>query len=189
MLCIIKKLQMRNIKSIFTIILILTFTNIYANKDRIERPIFFKFTFENNEIVNLKDGDSKLDLLCNEIVNRKRKLIEVELTYKTGEIVFVKYDNINLSSIKVSYKGEEINVPKNKLKKITEIHFSTLNLIWSSDNEVAFNASYFALEFEIGTVKYYDKLPRLSINFEDKKFSNCVLEKQVGQNETKMFNF
>lgn len=180
---------MKSIKSIFTIILILTCTNIYANKDRIEKPKSFKFTFENNEVVSLNFGDSKLELLCNDIVNRKRKLIEAELTYKTGEIVVVKYDQKKLSSIKISYNGEEISVPKKKLKKITEIHFPTLNLIWSSDNEVAFNSFNFALEFEIGTVKYYNKLPRLSIIFEEKKCSNCVLEKQVEQNATKMFNF
>ena len=180
---------MRNIKSILTIILILTFANIYANKDRIEKPKSFKFTFENNELVSLNSGDSKLEILCNEIVSRKRKLIEAQLTYETGEIVIAKYDGKNWSSIKISYKGEEISVPKKKLKKITEIHFSTLNLIWSSGNEVAFNASYFFLEFEVGTVKYYNKLPSLSIIFEEKKFSNCVIEKQVEENATKSFNF
>ncbi|WP_026705226.1 hypothetical protein [Flavobacterium soli] len=180
---------MRNIKPIFTIILILTFANIYANKDRIEKPESFKFVFENNEVVNLNSGDSKLKTVCDEIVSQKRKLIEAQLTYKTGEIMTAKYDGKNWSSIKISYNGEEISVPKKKLKKITEIHFSTLNLIWSSDNEVAFNSSYFFLDFEIGTVKYYNKLPSLSIIFEEKKFSNCVIEKQVEENVTKSYDF
>lgn len=64
---------MRNIKSILTFFLILNFSNIYANKDRIESPQSFKFIFDNKEVVNLKSTDSRLKKYCDEIVNRKRK--------------------------------------------------------------------------------------------------------------------
>ncbi|SDZ64053.1 hypothetical protein SAMN05444397_11271 [Flavobacterium aquidurense] len=186
---------MRNIKSILTFILVLTFANIYANKDRIERPQSFKFIFENNEVINLKSTDLKLKKYCDEIVSRKRKIVEAQLRYKTGEIITAKYDGKNWSCLKISYKNKEINVPKNILKKITQIHFSTLNLIWSSDNEVAFNSSYFFMDFEVGTVKYFNELPKLQMFFEnpmlfgDKKFSKCTIEKQVEKNATQSFDF
>jgi len=187
--------KMRNIKSIFTFILVLTFAKIYAHKDRIEKPQLFKFTFENKEVVKLNSSDPKLKIFCNEIVSRKRKLVEAQLTYKTGEIITVKYDGKNWTSIKISNKTEDIFIPKNVLKKITEIHFSTLSLLWSGDNESAFNSSYFYITFEIGTIKYFNELPSLSIFFEDpiffgdKKFSKCTIEKQVEENSTQSFNF
>lgn len=187
--------KMRNIKSIFTFILVLTFANIYAHKDRFEKPQSFKFTFENKEVVKLNSSDSKLNIFCNEIVSRKRKLVEAQLTYKTGEIITAKYDGKNWTSIKISHKAEDIFVPKNVLKKITVIHFSTLSLVWSGDNESAFNSSYFYITFEIGTVKYFNELPSLSIFFEDpmffgdKKFSKCTIEKHVEENATQSFDF
>ena len=59
---------MRNIKSILTFILVLTFANIFANKDRMERPQSFKFIFENNEVINLKSTDLKLKKYCDNIM-------------------------------------------------------------------------------------------------------------------------
>ncbi|TDP02453.1 hypothetical protein [Flavobacterium sp. 245] len=175
---------MRNIKSILTFILVLTFANIYAHKDRIEKPQSFKFTFENKEVVKLNSSDSKLKTFCNEIVSRKRKLVEAQMTYKTGEIVTAKYDGKNWTSIKISNKTEDLFVPKNVLKKITEIHFSTLSLLWSGDSEYAFNSSYFYIKFDIGRVKYFNELPSLSINFENKKYSNSEIWKKVSTNST-----
>ncbi|CAI2766885.1 hypothetical protein [Flavobacterium collinsii] len=186
---------MKNIKSILTFFLILNFVNIYANKDRIEAPQSFKFIFKNNEVIILKSTDIRLKKYCDEIVSRKRKIIEAQLRYKTGEIITAKYDGKNWSCLKIRYKNKERNVPKNILRKITQIHFSTLNLIWSSDNEIAFNSSYFLMDFEVGTVKYFNKLPNLNLLFEDsmffgnKKFSKCTLQKQVGENATQIFAF
>lgn len=170
---------MRNIKSILTIILILTFANIYANKDRIERPQSFKFTLVNNEVVKFNSTDSNLKMYCDDIVSGKIKIIEAQINYKTGEIITAKYDGKNWTSIKITYNGIEVSILKKTLKKIPEIHFSTLNLVWSSDNEVAFKSSYYMLQFEIGTVKYFNKLPSLNVNFEKRKFTNCVIWKPV----------
>lgn len=186
---------MKKIKSVLALFFILNFANIYANKDRIETPQSFIFIFDNKEVVNLKSTDSRLKKYCDEIVSRKRKIIEVQLRYKTGEIITARYDGKNWNSLKISYKDKEINVPRNILKKITQIHFSTLNLIWSSDSEIAFKSSYFFMEFEIGTVKYFNKLPSLNMFFEksmflgDNKFSKCTLQKQVAENATQSFDF
>jgi hypothetical protein len=180
---------MKNIKSILTIILILTFVNIYANKDRIERPESFKFIFENNEVVNLSPTDSNLKIYCDEIVSQKRKLIEAQLSYKTGEIVILKYNGKNWTSIKISYKNKKVSVPKKVLKKITEINFSTLNLVWASDNEVAFKSSYFFIEFDLGKVKAFNKLPYLVISFEKIKFSNCVIWNQISEKSKQWSEF
>ena len=158
-----KKQKMKNIKSILTFFLTLNFANIYANKDRIEYPQSFKFTFNNKEVVNLKSTDLKLKKYCDEIVSRKRKIIEAQLKYKTGETITAKYDGKNWSCLKIAYKNKEINVPKNILKKITQIHFSTLNLIWSSDDEIAFNSSYFYMQFNVGNLKYFNRLPSLNM--------------------------
>lgn len=180
---------MRNIKSILTIILILPFANIYANKDRIERPQSFKFTLVNNEVVNFNSTDSNLKMYCDDIVSGKIKIIEAQLNYKTGEIITAKYDGKNWTSIKITYNGIEVSIPKKTLKKIPEIHFSTLNLVWSSDNEVAFKSSYYMLQFEIGTVKYFNKLPSLNVNFEKRKFTNCVIWKPVKENAKQWSDF
>ena len=180
---------MRNIKSILTVILILTFANIYANKDRIERPKSFKFIFENNEIVSLNSSESSLETYCNEIINRKRKLIEAQLTYETGEIVTAKYNGKNWTSIIISYKEKNVFVPKKTLKKITEINFSTLNLVWSTDNEIAFYSSYFMLQFDLGKIKSFNTLPQLNINFEKMKFTNCIIWKQVAEKSRQWTEF
>jgi hypothetical protein len=181
------------LKSILMLFCTLNFA--YANKDRFEAPESFKFIFDNNQVVNLKATDLRLKKYCDEIVSKKRKILEVQVRYKTGEIVTAKYDGKNWSCLKISYKNSEINVPKNILKKITQIHFSTLNLIWASNNEVAFNSSYLKIDFQVGTVKYFNKLPNLSIIFEDpiffgnKKYSKCIIEKQVKENATQSFDF
>lgn len=139
--------------------------------------------------MTLNATDSKLESLCHEIVNGKRKLIEAQLTYKTGEIITAKYDGKNWTSLKISYKGTAINVPGKTLKKITEIHFQTLDLVWSSANEVAFNSSYFFIKFEMGTAKHFNTLPTLNINFKHRKFSNCVIWKAVEENSTQWSDF
>ena len=180
---------MRTIKSILTTILMLTFANIYANKDRIEKPKSFKFTFEKNEVINLSFSDPRLGMYCDEIVNKKKKLVEAQLTYETGEIITVKYNGKKWTSITISYKDEDLSVPKKVLKKITEIHFSTLNLDWSSDNEIAFYSSYFFIEFDLGIVKSFNKLPQLNINFEKMKFSNCVIWKPVDEKSIHVAEF
>lgn len=180
---------MKNIKIILTIILILTYVGIYAHKDRIEKPQSFKFIFENNEVVKLNSSDLQLKIICNDIVSRKRKLIEAQLTYTSGEIITAKYDGQNWTSIKISNRSENIYIPKNILKKITEIHFSTLNLLWPGEKKSAFNSSYFYIKFEIGTVKYFNELPNLSINFEKKKYSSSEIWKKVDKNSREGSNF
>lgn len=153
------------------------------------KPKTFQFTFDNNQVINLDAKDSKVKLFSDEIVAGKRKLIKAQLTFESGEVFTANYNGQKWTSIKISYKDKEASIPQEKLEKITEIHFSTLFLVWSSDSNEAFNASYFIIEFELGNTKYFDKLPRLEIGFAKQKFSHCVIWKSVKENATQWSEF
>jgi hypothetical protein len=178
---------MRHLKII--VIALLSFINLYANKDRMSLPKTFEFTYENKEFIKLDANDSKLKFYSNEIVSGKRKVSKAKITFKSGEIFTAIHNGKNWTSIIISYKEKDVAVPREKVKKISEINFTTLELVWSSNQNEAFNASYFILEFELGNIKYFDKLPRLNINFEKQKYSNCVIWNPTENNAMQWSNF
>ncbi|WP_337965811.1 hypothetical protein [uncultured Flavobacterium sp.] len=172
---------MENIKSILVILILFTSGVIYAHKDRIEVPEKFVFILKSNDVIRFESLDSKLKEFCNEIVSGKKEISEVQLYYKTGEIVTVQFDGKNWTSFKIAFKGKSLYVPQEKLKKIPEINFSTLNLFWSGESN-AFNSSHLCLRFDIGTKRLFYILPNLELHFENHKFARAEVWTQTSEN-------
>ncbi|MDA6068874.1 hypothetical protein NJT12_04495 [Flavobacterium sp. AC] len=173
---------MRNLKVFFLIFSLLAFASIYAHKDRGEYPKSVKFIFDDKETLVLNYDDSRLGNICDEIISGKRKLTEAYVTYKTGEVVNVKFDGENCTSIDIMCKNKRVFVEKNILKKIKGIHFSTLTLSWSSDYDKAFSSSYFTISFDMGTERFYDEFPNVQLFFKKQVFSNAEVWKQISKN-------
>lgn len=163
---------MRDLKLFFLILSLLTFGCIYAHKDRGEYPESIKFIFVNNEVLILSYDDSKLENICDEIISGKRKLTEVYVTYKTGEVISAKFEGENWTSISILYKNKRVFVEKNILNKIKEIHFSTLTLSWSSDYDKVFLSSYFTISFDMGSERFYDEFPNVQLFFNKQVFKS-----------------
>ncbi|MCF6132225.1 hypothetical protein [Flavobacterium wongokense] len=161
------------LKPVLLLILFLSLGNAYANKNRIERPQTYKFTLDNKEVVTFKASDPLIASYCDEIASGQIKIIEAELTYKTGEIITARYNGNDWLSINIAYNGEYATVPKMVLKKITTIRFNTLNILWGQDDKKAFEASSFFIQFEMGFVPVYQKLPKVDISFKKHIFSEA----------------
>lgn len=172
---------MKKIKRIFLIFVLFACGVIYAHKDRVEIPQRFVFILSNKEVVRFGSADSKLEEFCKEIVSGKKEISEVQLYYETGEIVTVQYDGKNWKLFKITFKGKSLYVPQDKLKKIPEIHFSTLNLFWSGESN-AFSSHYLCLRFDIGTKRSFDVLPNLELHFENRKFTKSEIWTQTSEN-------
>ena len=174
---------MKQILIILTSILTLATTNIYAHKDRIERPIEYIFIFQNNDTFTIKSqNDSLLQSINLDIVNHKRELVETQLSFETGEKIIFKYENSKMTSIRIERDNTKIFVPKETIEKITEVHFLTISLLWDGDYKKAFEASYFYIQFDMGTEKSYDKYPYVQLSFLDNEFSKSIIWRQINEN-------
>lgn len=163
--------------------LILLMTNAYAHKDRIERPIKYRFVFANQDTLFLVDTNQiLLNSINTEIINGKRKLDEIQLTFKTGELINIKYIDSKLTSIKINDSKKIAIVPKETVDKIETIHFLTIALLWDGQFEKAFGANYFIIQFDSGIKADYGKYPYIQINFSDNKFTNAIIWRQISEN-------
>lgn len=168
-------------KQIVLIIAFFICGSIYAHKDRIAIPERFVFVLSNKQIVNLKFNDSNLEKISKDIVDKKVQISEVQIYYKTGEIVTIKSDGKNWTMFKVVFKKKSLYVPQSKLVKIPEIHFSTLNLLWSGESN-AFDSHYLYFVFDIGTERSFDVFPSLELHFENLKFTRSEVWRQMSEN-------
>ncbi|TDW51349.1 hypothetical protein EV144_10121 [Flavobacterium sp. 270] len=173
--------MIKYIRQVLIILTLFSFVIVYAHKDRIEIPQSFVFTLKSKEVIRFNSSDSKLEKFCEDIVSKKVELSEVQLYYKTGEVVTVQSDGVNWTLLKITFRGKSLYVPENKIKKISEIHFSTLNLFWSGESN-AFNSHYLCLRFYIGTKRSFDVFPNLELHFENRKFSKAEVWVQTSEN-------
>lgn len=167
---------MRQIELIILTILIFATSNVFAHKDRIERPTRIQFVFDNQDTVNLTDkDDSEIKSYSQEIVDGKRKLTMAQLTFDTGETATFEYENSRLSRIKIASDKKNTTVPKETIEKIKEIHFQTIVLLWDGRDKKAFSASYYYIQFDIGTVKSYNDYPYVQLFFKKQIFSKAII--------------
>ncbi|WP_431241669.1 hypothetical protein ACQ9BO_16880 [Flavobacterium sp. P21] len=136
---------------------------------------------KNKEIVQFKSNDLKINEFCKSVVDKKIEILKAEIYFKTGETVTTEFDGINWTIFKISFKGKSLYVPQNKLQKIPEIHFSTLNLVWSGESN-AFNSHYLYLTLDIGTKSSFNVFPSLELHFENKKFARAEVWEQTSKN-------
>lgn len=189
-MCNAKTRPMRKTKYILTLIFALNFLTGFALKDRIERPTTYQFVFQNQDTIKLSNpSDSLLQTYSNDIVNRKRKLQSVKLLFATGETMTFKTNGTNWTEIKIADGNKVITIPDTTIKKISEIHFATIALLWNGNDKQAFNASYFYVRFEIGTVKDFNKYPELNLSFSRQKFSKAIVWRQISGNSKQWKDF
>jgi uncharacterized protein YxeA len=174
---------MKQILIILTSILTFATSNIYAHKERIERPTEYIFIFQNNDTIIVKSqNDSLLQSINLDIVNHRRELKETKLRFETGDEIMFEYKNAKVTSIRIENDNTKIVVPKETIEKITEVHFLTVSLLWDGNYEKAFEASYFYIQFDMGTEKSYDKYPYVQLSFSDNEFSKSIIWRQINEN-------
>ena len=172
---------MKKFKFILFTIVFFTFGAIYAHKDRVSFPEKFVFVLKSKEVVRFKSNDLKLNEFCEGVVDKKIEILKAEIYFKTGETVTIEFDGINWTIFKISFKDKSLYVPQNKLQKIPEIHFLTLNLVWSGESN-AFNSHYLYLTLDIGTKRSFNVFPNLELHFENRKFSRSEVWMQTSEN-------
>jgi hypothetical protein len=146
---------------VLAIIIVATFFN---NKERKEKPINFRFIFENGSIEDLDPESDPMEkemlkTLNDEILFGKRKLKEAYVKFENGELVTLNYSGVNLSALKVSFKNQEVLVPWKVLSKIKGIHYNTFTLLWEGRSKEALSARYFIIRFSTEAEKVFDKYP------------------------------
>ena len=172
---------MRYIKTIIAIVSVLTISNAFAHKDRIERPMSYLFIFQDNDTIILDHNDSLLKSYSDDIVNGKSDLVQAELVFETGEKIIFKKTGIQWTEINISNKNKFISIPDTTTEKISAIHFATVALVWDGRVKQAFKSSYFYIRFEMGTEKSYDKFPELRLKFSRNKFSSSIILRQINE--------
>jgi len=189
-MCNAKTRPMRKIKSILTLIFALNFLTAFAHKDRIERPTTYQFVFQNQDTIKLSNpSDSLLKSYSDDIVSGKRKLQSAKLLFATGEIMTFKNNGTNWTEIIIADDNKVITIPDTTIKKISEIHFATIALLWNGNDKQAFNSSYFYVRFDIGTVKDFNKYPELNLSFSGQKFSKAIVWRQISENSKQWKDF
>ena len=175
---------------ILPIFFLVAFIQGHAHKNRIERPQKYRFIFQTKDTVYIRSSrDSLLKVCSNDIINRKRQLIEAQLTFNTGEILTFSFDDTTCKTIRIARKKKALFVPESTTQKISEIHFQSVALLWSSHYHNAFTAANFYIAFDIGTEKLFDKYANLQLHFSENKFSKATVGKPVSENSTKSFTF
>lgn len=175
-------------KSILIFIFLFGHLTFYANKDRMSKPISFKFIYANNEIINLiNPTELEVTKYSDEIIKHEKNLIEAKIVFDTGEELTFKYNGTNWTSITIKYKRKIIYIPNKIIEKIPEVNFQSIFLVWSNEKKKAFKANYFIIEFDIGKEK--GKLTNLQISFDKRKYSSCVGLKQLSDGSTEWFEW
>jgi hypothetical protein len=173
-----------------TLVFALSFFVAVAHKDRIERPIMYQFIFQNQDTIKLSNpSDSLLKSYNDEIVNGKRKLKSAELLFATGERMTLTNDGKNWSEIIITDGKKVISIPDTTIKKISEIHFATVALLWDGNDEKAFGASYFYILFYTGTEKSFGKYPELNLSFSGQKLSGAIIWRQINETSKQWTDF
>lgn len=176
-------------KTISIVAFIFLFVTVYANKDRIERPINSRFIFQNNDTINVPNSnESLLKSIDDNIINHNKHVLEVLLDFKTGEQVILKYKNDQLISMSINYKKEKLIVPRKSIQKIPTIHFQTFALLWDGNYEKAFESGSLYTRFDIGQKKSFDKYDHLNLYFSDNKFTGGEIWKQIDEKTEQAIN-
>lgn len=164
-------------------------TNLYAHKDRIERPIHFKFIFENQETLIFKNTDKlSLDSISKKIITGEKKIVLAILSFKTGEKMEFKYVESKLDHIKIIDNKKKLIVPKLTINKLQEIHFSSIALLWDGRNKKAFSANYFIIQFNISVKLNFGKYSYVQLSYSNMKFTNAIIWRQISIN-SKQWNY
>lgn len=181
---------MRKTKTILILIFAFNFLVAFGHKDRIERPTTYLFVFLNQDTIKLSNpSDSVLKVYSNDIVNGKRKLQSAGLLFATGETMTFKNDGKNWTEIKIADGKKVIPVPDTTIKKIMEIHFATIALLWDGKDKRALSANYFYIRFDIGTEKSFGKYPYLQLSFFEKIYMKAIVWRQVSENSKQWTDF
>jgi hypothetical protein len=169
--------------------LILLVTNLYAHKDRIERPIQFKFVFDNHDSLILNDTDkSSIDSLNQMILNGEKELANAIVSFETGEQIEFKYIDSKLDGITIVYNKKVLTVPKETINKLQEVHFQSIALLWDERDKRAFSANYFMIQFDVSTKQDFGKYPYVQLNFSDLRFTNAIIWRQISENSKQWKN-
>lgn len=159
------------------ILLLYSFTELSANKDRIELPTSYSFIFQNGDTILIQNPrDSAFEKLSTDIAKGKRRLFEANLSFRTGEIIHVKYDSFKLTDFTLANKKETINIPDSVLRQLGPIHYSSLSLLWDGDERNSWNAKYAHLLFDVGNTIIDNKYPSVYLNIQNNQFSFVYLE-------------
>lgn len=177
-------------QNLFILIFLLCTLTSFANKNRIEKPQTYTFIFKNGDTVTLKNPtDSVLQVFSNDILIHKKPLNEAYLNFKTGEVLVLKTSGESWIAIKVRINNKEIEVPEGKLRKINEIHFTSIALLWNGRYESATAAQAFHIQFDIGTIKSFDKYPNLKLYFTANRFDEAEIWRQTDESTTQWSKF
>lgn len=166
------------------------FSVAFAHKDRIERPKTYQFIFQDKDTVKLDNpSDATLKIYNDDIVNGNRKLMNVQLLFATGETISMKNNGTEWTEMNITNGKKVISIPYATIKKIPQIHFMTIGLLWNGDYKRSFEANYFYIRFDIGKEKSFDQYPNLELNFSDRKYKSAEIWRQVSENAKQESNF
>lgn len=167
----------------YTLLLLLLFSVVsaHAHLNRSEKPKSMIFIFQNKDTLRLNNADDSLRKAYNHyIIQQRKKLREVRLTFEAGETLTVTADKHKWTAIKITDGKHEVSIPDSTLRKLTEIHFATLSLVWSGSESRPFGNGYFYIRFDMGTKKTFNRYSWLNLIIADYRYSKALIWHPTG---------
>ena len=112
-----------------------------------------------------------------------------ELLFSTGEKLVFKKNKSNWIEIKISDNNKTIIIPRSVIEKISDIHLSTVSLVWNGAYKNAFSANYFYIQFNIDKKTSFGQYPYLQLNFSGKKYLKTIIWRQISENSKQWKDF
>ena len=105
------------------------------------------------------------------------------INFKTGEYVAFVISKGTISAVTLHVGATDFCVPKKECDKLKDVHFETVALLWDGESASAAKASYFFLQFDMGSERKrgFGELPRVQLVFEKGKFYEATVTKKIAQ--------
>jgi len=177
-------------KPILLVLLLILLSFAPLHKDRIEKPISVDFYLRNgNKILWNELTEQKLAKIDLDVNAGRIKLSKAIFKFETGETLTLIGNGHSWTKIQISFKNQTLEVPSATIKKISEINFSSIALLWSDDSKKAVESKSFRIQMKIGKVKSFGNLPLLDLSFENDAFSDAVIWRSTDENSIQWSDF
>lgn len=155
-----------------------------AHGYQIEKPIEYKFVFENQDTLILNSRDiHSLDFINTEILKRNKELAIAVFYFDTGEQLVFKYNDSKLDEIRILDRNRSLHVPEETIDKLPNIHFHSISLIWDEHFKKAFDSKYFTIQFNVGKAQSFGKYYYVQLNFSDLRFDKATIWRQIDEHK------
>ena len=108
---------------------------------------------------------------------------KIVITFNADDRVTFNLNKGAVEAIVVRLGTSAFSVPVAECRKIHDVHFHTIRLLWEDSSKRAVDAEYFDVEFTMGAEndKSFGELPKVYLHFEGRKFLSAVIRRKTSE--------